>query len=414
MTQALVPMVTGFLSNNSYGSIKAQGCSGNGQVVACLFSKDNFTDAKKGTLKLIDAKTLNAIWGSSQSGGVDLAWSGIFAGEVPSFLPDGSIVAGDNIYLNKYDINGKLIYSISPLPSTANNMGLTLINDGLGVVSQTDGTLTLIDLNLGQILDSKKILDMKTGEAIKLVSPSTGSLNTIYSVGKNSVSQGYLFSIHLDPSSTRLEIGSQFKFDGPTGASAVILKPTQTGLSSNLILLHSPGINGDGLNHLLGILEQTTSLQVLWNALLPGQLVVSPTIDDVAKIVYLVLLQDANIYSFNFADGTTAKKPINVASLLNLSSGFKINGHMSSSQTGGKFSILVAGSIGYGAGIGQYVVAVNPSSKLPKLIWGQRIAAQPMSGMSAWNASTYGTGNVNFCPLVSSPDMTLTRICDDY
>ena len=56
-----VPQVT---SNGSLGTLKLQGCSGDGVRLSCLFSSDATSGVGQGTLKVLDAGTLQPVWGS--------------------------------------------------------------------------------------------------------------------------------------------------------------------------------------------------------------------------------------------------------------------------------------------------------------------------------------------------------------
>src|SRR4029453_11311956 len=95
ISEALLSHPTTVLSSSALGTIEHQGCSGDGPRIACLFTADAVTSGiGRGTLKVLDATTLQPIWGS---GGVpdsyDIDPSSFSTGQVPLLFANGSLAA---------------------------------------------------------------------------------------------------------------------------------------------------------------------------------------------------------------------------------------------------------------------------------------------------------------------------------
>src|SRR4029453_4243037 len=85
MTGALLTHPTAVLSNSTLGTMEHQGCSGDGARLACLFTVDAVAGGVgNGTLKVIDATTLQPTWGSAGvANSYDIDPSSSSTGQVP-------------------------------------------------------------------------------------------------------------------------------------------------------------------------------------------------------------------------------------------------------------------------------------------------------------------------------------------
>ena len=210
ISQPLIEAVSTMTSNSSLGDLPKQGCSGNGSTLTCLFSTDNATGIAQGTLKALDATTLQPIWGSAgAAGSYNLDAASASGGQVPVNFADGSIAAGDLNYYVLYNSSGAVIGRLS-LQGKDLNFGLTPISDTYGVVSQANGVLTLVDMPTWTNADTLVLLDPVTKGSLQLVSPSSGTANVLYAVAQNKTNgNGFLFSVVIN-SANKLEVISFF------------------------------------------------------------------------------------------------------------------------------------------------------------------------------------------------------------
>ena len=112
--QPVIATVSTMTSNSLLGDLPKQGCSGNGIKLACLFSTDDATGNFQGTLKVLDATTLQPIWGSAgEAGSYNLNAPSASGGQVPVYFANGTIAAGDSNNLVRYGPAGKVIKRLS-------------------------------------------------------------------------------------------------------------------------------------------------------------------------------------------------------------------------------------------------------------------------------------------------------------
>lgn len=417
----LVSEIEATVSNSTLGTLVAQGCSGDGTNLMCLFNKDAATGAAQGTLKLIDGTTLQPIWGTAGvPGSYNLVSRYSANGQVPVVFADGTIAAGDALYEVLYDGSGNVLVQL-PLGGATNatNFGLTPISDQYGIVSRTNGALTLIDFTTWTVVGSLTLVDPTSGLPLHLVSPSSGAPGVLYAVATNpATGAGYLFSVGVNPTGTGLAVLSTFAFTGVTGASAVIATPDVTGLGGNLVLLNAPGTVGQSppVNQLLGLLDTGSgTMTEVWSIPLDGTLTVAPTFDPVSLTMYYQQKSVTNLYQADLLSGTPLQV-FDVQTLATLPSTFVLNGHLGASQGAGPFTLLLSGgSTGKGRTAEQYVMAFLPLASPPTFQWISAVKLHSASYAAAWNfvpSSQPGT----VCPVAITDAgarySDIVRLCD--
>ena len=416
--QPLIAAVSTMTSNSSLGGLPLQGCSGNGTTLTCLFSTDNATGIAQGTLKLLDATTLQPIWGSAgAAGSYNLAAASASHGQVPVNFADGSIAAGDLHYHVRYNSSGAVIGKLL-LRGNAVNFGLTPISDTYGVVSQTNGVLTLVNMSTWKNAGTLVLLDPVTNGSLHLVSPSSGTANVLYAIAHNKANgNGFLFSVAINPATNKLEVSSEFTFTGQSGASPVVVTPSISGLSTNLILLHVPRLIGDPqpMNRLLGLSDSATGLQQIWAIPLSAPLTVAPTVDQGSMSLFYHQTYSPIIYQNQLLTGT-AIRSFNLQKIAGIPSPFKLNTHLGATQADSVFTLLVGGAYTSAPGVGaEYVMAFQPIASPGALMWSSQISSVPAGYLAAWNfAPSSETGIV--CPIAitdSTPGgSAIVRLCD--
>jgi hypothetical protein len=413
MPQPVVQTVPVLTANNSLGLMKAQGCAGDGARLACIYYSDALTGLGKGTLKLIDAATLQPIWGSAtapNSRDLDPASA---AGQAPVVFADGRVAAGDASVHVLYDANGAVLGSV-PLLGKGNNLGLTPLTDTFGVVSQSDGVLTVVNLSTWQGVGSFMLRDPVTQARISLVSPSAGTGNRLYAVGiNNTTNGGWLFSLAIDPRAHALSVKATYGFVGHSGISPVVLTPALTGRGSNLILLHAPALLTDTLpqDRLVALSDNTTTLAPAWTLGLDTGLAVTPTVDQGSQTLFFQYMGDRYLHQVRLADGAPVAV-FDLRAISQLPGALALNGHVASSQAGGVFTLfLSANVVAVGGWTGQYVMAFTPNATPGALLWAKRLSRTADSYTAAWNLSPSVLSGLA-CPIVVGTGSGLSRLCD--
>lgn len=420
ISDALLSQPTTVLTNNALGTIERQGCSGDGPRIACLFTTDAVASGvARGTLKVLDATTLQPIWGS---GGVpnsyDIDPSSFSTGQVPLLFADGSLAAGDSYRHVLYSSTGQALKSIT-LNGRGPNMGMTPVSEKYGVISQTNGTFTLVDLATWT-----KVHDLTVkaeGSYVRLSSPSAGSRNVLYAVGANSGSDhGFLFALAVQPDGgggDKLVLRATFVFSGKPATSAVIVKPQTTGFAGNLVLLYVPGLPGDGTslrNRLMGLLDDGSStFSQAWSApiMLGDKLNVTPAVDEVSRSLFFYD-HGALIYRHDLLSGRFVER-YDVASAGGFPSSFAINGHLTSNLYGGAFTLLLSGSYQQRRGASAQIAAgFQPLISPTSLLWSRKIIDEPDSYTAAWVIGPATKSPGYYCPIVVGTTSGISRVCD--
>jgi hypothetical protein len=419
--QPMISTVTNTsVTNNSasLGYLPKQGCSGNGTVLACLFATDNQTGIGAGTLKQLNATTLQANWGSAgAANSFNLNAGQAASGQVPVVFSDGSIAAADGTHLVLYGPKGAVLKTLA-LTGNKLNLGLTPLSPTYGVVSEANGLLTLVNMTTWTSAGTLTLVDPVTNGVLTLVSPSTAAPNVLYAVAENKVTgNGYVFSIALNTTTNQLVVSSWFPFTGQSGASPVVVTPSVSGLSNNMILLHVPGLLGDvqPQNRLLGIQDLPTGLAQMWFILLTAPLVVAPTFDQDSLNVFYHQNYSPVIYESKLLTGLPVHT-LNLQTIAGMPSNFQLNTHLGATQYGSTFTLLLGGQYTTSPGVGaQFVLAYQPIASPKTLLWSKQISTEPLSYFAAWNfAPSLETGIV--CPIAITSDTTSTslmvRLCD--
>ena len=417
--QPLVQAAPDINSNSSLGSLPWQGCSGNGTILTCLFATDEATGVAKGTLKALDASTLQPIWGSAgAANSFNLNPATSTGGQVPVNFANGSIAAGDSKYFVLYGAAGAVIGKL-PLTGSKQNFGLTPLSATYGVISQENGQLTLINMSTWQSVFTLTLRDPVTGDAVHLVSPSSGTAGVLYAIAQNSVNgNGILFSVVLDASTTQISIGSSFEFTGKSGASPVVVTPEVTGLPGNLVLLPVPGLIGDSQpkNRLLGLVDSPTSgLTLSWEVALPAYMSVSPTIDQASMSLFYHDNGGSVVHQNDLLTGAPISA-FNIQAIGGYPKSFVLNGHLGASESGSPFTLLMAGAYTTSPGVGaQLVITFQPIASPGALLWATQISSVPAEYLAAWNFAPSSRSGV-ICPIAVSDDTNgnsaIVRVCD--
>ncbi len=413
--KSIIPGIRIKTSNSDLGQLKAQGCSSDGKYISCLYFTDTATGTALGTLKVLDAATMLPIWGSAGAlNSYNPMPTNLSPGQVPVFLANQKIAVGDNLKYVRYNLLTGEAEANAIAISGASVMGMTPLTENLGIIFQTNGILTLIDLVNWKKLDQLTLLDPLTKDPISLASPSTGSDKTLYSLAYNKLTNsGFLISVNVDTVNLKLIQKNSTQFQGTAGASPVVIKPSQSGLANNLVLFHapsSPNLNQDGL---LAILDESDSFKVNWKIPLTSSIQVTPTIDELTKSLYFQLNGQNILYKYNYIDGSLIGQ-YNIQELGLFPSTFKINGHMASSQAGGIYSLLLAGSIPKGqSASGQYILSFSPEGT-GKLLWSNKISAKPDVYTAAWGFFTPIGSRIDYvCPIIVGYNNGVTKLCNN-
>jgi hypothetical protein len=422
LNEAVVPSVLVATSSSALGFMLAQGCSGNGTVLACLFATDTATGSAAGTLKMIDATTLQPLWGSAgTSGSYNPIALGASVGQVPDFFSDGTIAAGDQFNYVHYSRVGAVLGTL-PLDQSGADFGLTPLNATYGIVSQADGVLTLVDMTTWTAVSSLTLRDPVTHASIKLVSPSAGGPGVLYAVGYVSRSNtGWLFSVGIDTLQKTLKVNSAYQFSGQSGASPVVVLPSVSGLPNNLVLLPTPGINGKpaGQNFLAALEDEPgTGLTLAWSIPTTAALLFAPTVDPVSGSLFYDVSGAPVVYQAALTSGAPVAS-FNLQTIGGFASQFSLNGHLAASISGSTLTLLLgANETPSGGPTTQYALAFQPLVAPTTLLWSYPLASTTATTnvyTAAWNIAPSTFSNVG-CPIViavsgagSSP---IVRLCD--
>jgi len=416
ITQPLIQTVITSNSNSVLGTMQYEGCSGNGTRLMCLYAYDAAPASKKGTLKVLDATTLKAIWGSAAApNSYNLDPTTATYGQVPVSFADGSIAAGDAHYHVLYNSSGAVIGQL-PLDGIGNNLGLTPLSSAYGVVSQGDGVLTLVNLATWQNVGTLVLVDPLTQAAIRLVGPSSGTSDVLYVEGYNSLDGGgVLFSVALDENAQQLTVRSTFSFTGQSGATPVVVTPSVSGLPNNLVLLHVPGLIGDPQpqNRLLGLSDSSvTGLAQSWAIPLSAPLAVAPTIDDVSMSLFY--RTGSNIYQADILSGTPIQT-FSPQAIGGFPASFKLIGHLGASQVGSVFTLLLSGTYATSKTAGeQLVIEFQPIASPTTFVWTDKISNVSGGYTGGWNFAPSTQSGV-MCPIAISmfgSKTAIVRLCD--
>lgn len=420
--EAMLAHPTTVQSNSALGTIEHQGCSGDGPRLVCLFTIDAIASGVgKGTLKVLDATTLQPIWGSAGvADSYDIDPSSFSTGQVPLLFADGTLAAGDSNRYVLYSETGQVLKSLA-LNGRGKNIGMTPISDKYGVITQSNGVFTLVD-----VTSWTKVSDITIkaeGVNVQLVSPSSGTSNVVYAVGGNRGSgHGFLFalSVQTDASGTdRLVLRATFTFSGTPAASVVVVKPQTTGFAGNLVLLYVPGLLADGtapVNRLIGLLDDGSSaFAQAWPApiVLADNLNVAPAVDEVSRSLFFRYIGDAIIHRHDLLSGSFVER-YDIASAGGFPSSFALNGHLTSNLYGGAFTLLLSGSYKQrrGGGSAQYAVGFQPLISPTSLLWSRKIIDEPDSYTAAWAIGPAKRSPGYYCPIVVGKTSGISRICD--
>jgi hypothetical protein len=413
MRGALVEQVQHVSHNKDLGVLRFQGCSGDGDRLSCLFARDTASGPHAGTLKVIDATTLQPLWGSAGRADSYDPVDGQTLGQVPLNLLGGRIAAGDAAVHALYGPNGRVLATLA-LGGAGNNFGLTPIGESWGVVSQADGVLTLVDLVAWEPVAALTLRDPQTQARVRLVAPSSGTDGVLYALGVGSRGEpGLLFAVGVDEATRTLVVRSSFAFGGASGASPVVFAPRDSDLAQALVILHLPGLAGEDapVHRLVALADEGDRLTPAWMLPLAGPLAVAPTIDPLTRTLFYATSSSARVVQLNALTGEPIRE-FDMAALSSMPAGFRLNGHLGATRDGVRFTLLLSGAAPADQpGEGQYVLAFQPTLGNGHLLWTHRIAARPDTYTAAWNLGPSTTPDI-VCPIVVGPRSGITRLCD--
>ena len=417
---ALLAQPTTVQSNNTLGELLHQGCSGDGARLACLFPTDAVTSGvAKGTLKLIDAQTLQPLWGSAGvSGSYDIDPVTFSTSQVPLMFADGSLAAGDSFRHVLYSSTGQVLKSLAlGGRGSGRNMGMTPISERYGVITQNKGLFTLVDLE-----SWTKVSDLTVnveGASIDVQSPSTGSGGVLYAVAMSG-SRGHLLalSVQTDPSGAdKLVLRATFTFLGKPTASVVVVKPQITALAGNLVLLYVPTLPGEPTPYrLLGLLDDGSStLSHAWPApvRLDAGLTISPAVDEVSRSLFFRYSTTAIVHRHDLLSGAFVEQ-YDIGSAGAFPNSFTLNGHMAANQYGGAFTLLLSGTYKQrrGGASAQVAVAFQPLISPTTVLWSRKISDVPDLYTLIWTTGQAKNSFGYYCPIVVGKTSGISRICD--
>jgi hypothetical protein len=407
MSQALIRNPAA-VTSNTFGPKKVRNCSGNGARLACLFSNNGTTGT--GTVKLFDAATLVQIWDSQTApDSYDLDPESSSAGQAPVFFDDGHVAAGDRRFHVRYDPDGGVVGRLA-LTGKGSNFGLTPLSETHGVVTQSDGVLTLVDMTTWQVLGSVDLAG--PGGALQVVSPSSASGHVLYVVALDpETSEGRLIAVALNATKQKLRVRSTFVFSGKSQTSPVVVAKSISGLRSNLILLHVPGLGGDSQDRLMALMDTGSSFATAWSIDLVEPLPVSPSIDQNTQSLYFLYKDDWRVFQYNLTSGQPVETH-DIRVIGGFPEGFVLNGHIGAARTHTTYTMLLGGEV---AGVpgrnGQFIIAFTPAESPNQGFWAVKVRNAPDKYLASWNAAPSNDAGA-ICPVVSSPSSGLTRVCD--
>jgi hypothetical protein len=420
---ALIAHPTTVQSNNTLGELLHQGCSGDGARLACLVPTDAVTSGvAKGTLKLIDATTLQPLWGSAGvAGSYDIDPVTFSTSQVPLMFADGSVAAGDSFRHVLYASTGQVLKSLAlGGRGSGRNMGMTPITERYGVITQNNGTFTLVDMETWTKVST---LTVKVeGVSLSVQSPSSGSGGVLYAVAAsdNRDNRGYLLalSVQTDPGGAdKLVLRATFPFQGKPTASAVVVKPQVTGFAGNLVLLYVPVLPGATTPYrLLGLLDDGSGLfSHAWPSpiLLDDGLTISPTIDEVSRSLFFRYITTSIVHRYDLLTGNFVER-YDVATAAGFPSSFALNGHMAANQYGGAFTLLLSGSYKQrrGGGSAQVAVAFQPLISPTSVQWSRKLSDVPDLYTLIWSTGPASKSLGYYCPIVVGKTSGIVRVCD--
>jgi hypothetical protein len=429
VNEGVIPNVLVSSNNGSLGTLLYQGCSGSGSILTCLYAIDAATGSVAGTLKVLDASTLQPLWGSAGvPNSYNLSPSGSAYGQVPLNFSDGTIAAGDNSYYVHYSAQGTVMAKAA-LSGSGTDFGMTPISTSYGIVSQTNGVLTLIDLTTWKSLSTLKLEEPGTGNAVRLVSPSSGAPGVLYAVAYASKSKsGWLYSLKVNPIKKTLVVNSSFAFKGSAGASPVVVLPSISGLPDNTILLATPGIDGGeaGQSYIIAVEDNpSTGLQLVWSIPVAEPVLFTPTVDPNSTSLFYTVPGSPYVYQASLQTGS-AIASFNIQTIGGFGNQFLLSGHLGTSVNGSLTTLLLGAIVTPPGGAStQYALAFQPIAAPNALVWseGLDITTVPISSNSAspnvytaaWNFAPSTQGNLA-CVVVVSVEgdnlSTIVSLCD--
>lgn len=403
-------------SGPSLGTLYAQGCSGNGKLLACLVDPP---PGKLGTLKILDTRarpTMRVVASDAwffPSMPLEGSWS---HGQAPFMFSDGRIGAGD---ANSYKIYNfakanRTVTSVAlpPAPQGARTMGLTDLANGYGVVTRTDGVLTFINMEQGTAIGSLSLTGLD-GEPITLSSPPSASNGVLYVVANGDA--GYLYAVSMAGNAAPSTWNWRYTYSGKTGASPVEATPAATGYSKTLILLDVPGTSPD-TPQLQGIIDNGSSATLQWFSPLAEDLAVAPSVDGGHHMLYLTYKDDYRVFGYPlYVAGTPPvlnemSTSYDLQALTGLS-WVQLNGHIGAIQTKatGDFTLLLAAqaSSDGASSNSEYMIVLRPTPA-PGSAWSTLISQDAARYTAAWNLSPSSTRGV-YCPVVVEGGPTTTQ-----
>ncbi len=390
-----------FWQENQSGNLVAQGCSGDGKRLACLYSVDK---SGTGTLKVFDPIEKRQIWGSK--GSYDLNASKAGMGQVPFITSTGQILASDNQSVVRYTSTGALVKTLKLTGSLDSlSFGVVGLTQNIGLVNQKNGALTAFDLDQ---LTNKGSIQLKnnSGSNVRLSSPVSAHKNRVYAATQESgtgLMNSYLKAI--EATNNTLSQKWEFSYRGMTGASAVVVPPQISGRVYPMLLLHTPARAGSSTvaDELVALEDQGSTFKILWRIPLSSGMEVSPLINPGKRHFYLQLKGSPALRTYDF-NGVYLSS-VNIRTLepegMNWSD-LTLNGHLVGTFTAATQMVFLSG----GGATGQFVMGLDPVAGA--LVWATQTFSSKEQYTGAWTIQTRSGGN---CPIVLGPNSGISVLC---
>ena len=375
--------------NATAGSMSGQGCSGDGAILACLFSNDA---SGSGTLKVFDPLGKTERWASGQTGSYAIS-SNAATGQVPFILANGHLLASDDRVVARYDGSGKVVGTM-PLSGSrsSKSFGVVGLSGSRAFVSQQKGTLTSFDVDTLGSAGSLQ-LTSPSGAQVTLSSPASAHGDRGYLVAQGTgrgLPPGYLIAVDMS-SNTPRKVWT-FSFQGAAGASAVVVPAAVTGRAHPIVLVHRPAPPGATTrdDHLAIVEDRGDSYEVLRSIPLAAPMDVSPVVDAVNGAFYLHLRREHLLRAFDFAGAD--KGVFDVRALAGSAPEFSdlvLNGHVVGTFSATQQTVLLSAS----GAAGQFEMGLDPVANA--LRWITRTGAADRY-TAAWTIQARAGGN---CPI---------------
>ncbi|MFH1245721.1 MAG: PQQ-binding-like beta-propeller repeat protein [Candidatus Omnitrophota bacterium] len=250
-----------------YGSLMGAGASSNGNIAACTFRNyaNGYSSREKGDNLIVYDYDGNRLWTSGDKLN-HYAWA-----SAPLVSTQDEVIACDNQNIYRFDRNGKVIWQ-SELPESGVPISPVMTESGIIVLATEGGPVYVYDSRNGTLCASKYLWpDSSTQAYYETINTPCGRGDRIYisTQNSNSNSLGRLAAIDVDAhnpdEANRLNIAWFYDFEGPSGASPLLIKDE---LEENIIYF-------DGAKSIFALRDRGTYCEEVWKADLSSSITAS-------------------------------------------------------------------------------------------------------------------------------------------